>query len=104
MDVVPAGQIQLAVDLGDLFRLPGHADVLHPVNGCIRVVDEAFGEHRIDAALRHAIEIVDEILSGVGGDLHALKTLFRHLWKEAAQLVAAAMHETEADMRELSVP
>ena len=79
MDVVAARQVELAVDLGHLLRLPGDADVLHPVHGGVGLVDQAFGQHRIDAPLRDAVEVVEEVLPSVGGDLHAAEPLLRHL-------------------------
>src|SRR5215213_11976808 len=103
MNMMAAGEIKLAVDLGYLLGLPGDADVLHPVHGGVGVIHQAVGQDRVDAALRHAIKIVDEILPRVSWDLHAPETLFRHLRKKSAQLLRAGMHEAETDMGELRI-
>src|SRR5215208_3087041 len=103
MNVVAAREIKLAVNFRDLLRLPGHADILHPVNGGVGVIHQTVGQNRIDTTLRDAIEIVDEILTRVGRDLHALESLLRHLREKSAQLLWTGMHEAEADVGELRI-
>ena len=103
MDVMAAGQVELALDLGHLFGFPADADILHPVHRGIRLIDETFGEHRIDPALRDVIEVVEEMLPGIGRDLHAAINAFVDLREERAQLLGAGMHETKADMGKLRI-
>ena len=61
--MVATRQIELAVDLGHLLGLPFDADVLHPMHRSVGTIDQAFGQHRVDTALRDAVEIVNEILA-----------------------------------------
>src|SRR5262249_32677438 len=79
MDVVAAGVIKPPVALGRLLGLPGNPDVLQPVHGGVRLIDQAYGEHGIDAALRHPAQVFEEILPRVGWNLHPAEALLRNL-------------------------
>ena len=96
MEIPPDLEIELVADRHGLLGLPRHAHLFHPVNGLVRGVDQALGEHRIDAALGDAGKIGQKLLSGIGRNVHLAEGGLVELRNERAHLLGAGMHETKA--------
>src|SRR5262249_34358857 len=90
-------EVALAVDLGVLLqRLPGDADLAHPVHRGVRLIDQHARKVTVHSPLCHAVKIGHEVVGAVGRNRHGGEQRVVELGHEAADFLGPGMHEAEA--------